>query len=61
MEKLILPGYTCVVSATPVKFLRCLNPDIVTEAVYMRVMVALEDRFVRTQDGNVYSNTVCDY
>ncbi len=27
----------------------------------MRVMVALEDRFFRTQNGNVYSNTICDY
>ena len=27
----------------------------------MRVMVALEHRFFRAQDGNVYSNTVCDY
>ncbi|MHC4692429.1 MAG: glycosyltransferase [Planctomycetota bacterium] len=27
----------------------------------MRVMVTLENRFFRTQNGNVYSNTVCDY
>ena len=27
----------------------------------MRVMVALEDRFFRTQNGNIYSNTVYDY
>ena len=27
----------------------------------MRVMVALEDRFFRTQNGNVYSNTIGDY
>ena len=27
----------------------------------MRVMVALEDRFFRTQDGSVYSNTTCGY
>ena len=27
----------------------------------MRVMVALEDRFFRTPNGNIYSNTTCDY
>lgn len=27
----------------------------------MRVMVSLEDRFFKTQNGNVYSNTTCDY
>lgn len=27
----------------------------------MRVMVALEDRFFKTQNGNIYSNTTCDY
>ena len=27
----------------------------------MRVMVALENRFVKTQNGNIYSTTVCDY
>jgi glycosyltransferase involved in cell wall biosynthesis len=27
----------------------------------MRVMVALEDRFFKTADGNIYSNTVSDY
>ena len=27
----------------------------------MRVMIALENRFVRTQNGNIYSSTVYDY
>lgn len=27
----------------------------------MRVMIALEDRFFKTQNGNIYSNTTCDY
>lgn len=27
----------------------------------MRVMVALENRFLRTQNGSIYSTTVCDY
>jgi glycosyltransferase involved in cell wall biosynthesis len=27
----------------------------------MRVMVALEDRFFKTRNGDVYSNTTCDY
>jgi glycosyltransferase involved in cell wall biosynthesis len=27
----------------------------------MRVMIALEDRFFRTQNGNIYSNTISDY
>lgn len=27
----------------------------------MRVLVALEDRFVKTRDGRIYSTTVCDY
>ena len=27
----------------------------------MRVMVALEDRFFKTPNGNIYSNTTCDY
>lgn len=27
----------------------------------MRVMVALEDRFFKTADGNIYSNTISDY
>jgi len=27
----------------------------------MRVMVALENRFLKSPDGNVYSSTVCDY
>lgn len=27
----------------------------------MRVLVALENRFLKTQNGNIYSTTVCDY
>ncbi len=27
----------------------------------MRVMVALENRFIKTQNGNIYSTTFCDY
>jgi glycosyltransferase involved in cell wall biosynthesis len=27
----------------------------------MRVVVALENRFIKTQNGNIYSTTVCDY
>jgi len=27
----------------------------------MRVMVALQNRFLRTRSGNIYSTTVCDY
>ena len=27
----------------------------------MRVMVALEDRFYKTSNGDIYSNTTCDY
>ena len=27
----------------------------------MKVMVALEDRFFKTRNGNIYSNTTCDY
>ena len=27
----------------------------------MRVMVALENRFLKTRSGNIYSTTVCDY
>lgn len=27
----------------------------------MRVMVALENRFLKSQNGNIYSTTVCDY
>lgn len=27
----------------------------------MRVMVTLENRFLRTKNGNIYSTTVCDY